>query len=80
MKLSDPQLVRTSLTRYHYTFPEDEVARANTAFAQCKQHKNEVSTLVLSVLWTSTNLIQIGGPQYIFNHFVLYVSNVVKPL
>ena len=39
MKFSDPQLVRTSLTRYHYTFPEDEVARANTAFSQWKQYK-----------------------------------------
>ena len=73
MKFSDPQLVRTSLTRYHYTFPEDEVARANTAFAQCKQHKNEVSTLVLSVLWTSTNLIQNPNIFLIILYFMLVV-------
>ena len=39
MKLSDPQLVRTSSTRFCYTFSEEDIAKAKTAFAQWRQHK-----------------------------------------
>ena len=39
MKLSDPQLVRTSSTRFHYTFSEKDIAKAKTAFAQWRRTK-----------------------------------------
>ena len=47
MKLSDPEIsLASTSTRLYFCFPEDEVSRANTAFAQWKQHKKTQGSVI----------------------------------
>ena len=43
-----------------------------------QRHDGPSSSLKVNVLWTSTNLVQSGGHQYLFNHFVPCVNHSYK--
>ena len=43
-----------------------------------QRHEGHSSILKVNILWTSSNLVQSGGNQYMFNHFVPCVNHTYK--